>query len=61
MQVAFGDFVFDRGTRQLLRGGHATHLEPKAFELLDLLLSRRPSAVGKAEIQERLWPGAFVS
>jgi DNA-binding winged helix-turn-helix (wHTH) protein len=61
MRVAFGDFVLDRGTRQLLCGGEERHVEPKALELLDLLLMRRPQAVSKSEIQRRLWPDAFVS
>ena len=47
--------------RQLLRGGEPLHLEPKAFELLAVLLSRRPNAVSKAEIRETIWPGAYVS
>ena len=61
MRVSFGRFVLDRATRQLLRDGEARHLEPKAFELLDLLLTRRPEAVSKGEIQQRLWPDVFVS
>jgi DNA-binding winged helix-turn-helix (wHTH) protein len=61
MRVSFGDFVFDRSTRQLLRDGEERHLEPKAFDLLDLLLARRPEAVSKSEIQQRLWPETFVS
>jgi DNA-binding winged helix-turn-helix (wHTH) protein len=61
MPVSFGDFILDQSTRQLLRGGKERHLEPKAFELLELLLVRRPGAVAKAEIHERLWPGTFVS
>jgi DNA-binding winged helix-turn-helix (wHTH) protein len=36
-------------------------LSGKAFQLLELLLDRRPEAVTKAEILERLWPGTFVS
>jgi Tol biopolymer transport system component/DNA-binding winged helix-turn-helix (wHTH) protein len=61
MQVSFGDFVLDRATRQLLHRRTERHLEPKAFELLELLLDRRPQAVGKEEIHERLWPNTFVS
>ncbi len=61
MRVQFGEFTLDRGARQLLRGGKALHLEPKAFELLDLLLQKRPQAVGKPEIRDRLWPETFVS
>jgi DNA-binding winged helix-turn-helix (wHTH) protein len=61
MRLVFGDFTLDRTTRQLLRGGEPRHLEPKAFELLDLLVGRRPAAVTKAEIRDRLWPDTFVS
>lgn len=61
MHVSFGGFILDRATRQLLRGGKERHLEPKAFEMLELLLARRPAAVAKTEIQEFLWPATFVS
>ena len=61
MRAAFGDFVLDTATRQLLRAGEGLHLEPKAFELLCLLFERRPAAVSKAEIRDRLWPDTFVS
>ena len=59
--VQFAGFVFDEDRRQLLRGREALHLEPKAFDLLAVLLSRRPNAVSKAEIHEAIWPGAHVS
>jgi hypothetical protein len=36
-------------------------LSPKAFQLLELLLDRRPEAVAKSELVERLWPETFVS
>lgn len=61
MRLRFGEFTLDRATRQLLRAGGERHLEPKAFELLDLLLGRRPEAVSKNEIRDRLWPDTFVS
>jgi DNA-binding winged helix-turn-helix (wHTH) protein len=61
MRVEFGEFTLDSGARQLLRGGKALHLEPKALELLVLLLERRPEAVAKPEIRDRLWPDTFVS
>jgi len=61
MRVFFGDFVLDGGARQLLEGGEERHLEPKAFELLELLVARRPEAVAKGELHDLLWPGTFVS
>ncbi len=61
MRAAFGEFVLDTAARQLLRAGQELHVEPKAFELLCLLLERRPEAVSKPEIRDRLWPETFVS
>ena len=61
MQVTFGAFTLDRAARQLRRDGEVRHLEPKAFELLALLVEQRPAAVSKQEIRDRLWPDTFVS
>lgn len=61
MRIRFGDCVLDSDTRELLRSSVPVHLSPKGFELLGLLLERRPKAVPKAEVHERLWPGTFVS
>jgi DNA-binding winged helix-turn-helix (wHTH) protein len=61
VRLIFGDSEFDPGRRLLLRHGSATPLSPKAFQLLELLLDRRPEAVSKAEILENLWPKTFVS
>src|SRR5262252_1395731 len=61
MRVVFGDCAFDPETRQLLREEKPVHLSPKAFHLLEILLEGRPKAFSKAEIHERVWPGAFVS
>lgn len=59
--MQFGDFVLDRGTRQLLRGGELCPLGPKAFELLELLLAHRPNVVTKQRVRDRLWPSTAVS
>lgn len=61
MRVGFGDFVFDRGTRQLRRGEEERPLGPKAFELLDLLLSQRPNVIPRERIRMRLWPDVVVT
>ncbi|MBI4484824.1 MAG: winged helix-turn-helix domain-containing protein [Acidobacteria bacterium] len=37
------------------------HLSPKAFDLLALLVRRRPAAISKADIHQHLWPDTFVS
>jgi len=61
MALQFGDVTFDPERRRVCRRGRERHLSPKAFELLKLLIERRPQAVAKADIHERLWPGTFVS
>ena len=61
MPTRFGDFVFDEDTRELRRGGEAVPLPPKAFELLRQLLSRRPHAIAKGELQALLWPDTNVT
>ena len=61
MPTRFGPFVLDYGARQLVRCGHPVHLTPKALDLLELLVERRPAAISKAEIHNRLWPDTFVA
>ena len=61
MRVTFGEFVLDRGTRQLRRGDDERRLGPKAFELLELLLEQRPNVVPRERIRDRIWPDTFVS
>lgn len=61
VDVRFGDFVLEPESRRLLRGGQELRLGPKAFELLDFLVNRRPRALSKAQIRDRLWPRAPVS
>jgi DNA-binding winged helix-turn-helix (wHTH) protein len=57
----FGDLRFDAETRRIWLGERAVRLSPKAFELLALLIDRRPRPVSKEEIHQRLWPGTYVS
>jgi DNA-binding winged helix-turn-helix (wHTH) protein len=59
--IRFGDFEFDGDARRLRRAGEVVRLEPKAFGLLGILLSRRPAVVPKHELHERLWPDTLVS
>jgi DNA-binding winged helix-turn-helix (wHTH) protein len=60
MRVQFGDITLDSDSRQLVRGGAAIHLSPKAFDLLCHLAQRRPSAVSKDQLFQLVWPGTFV-
>ena len=61
MRIRLANCIFDRETRELLVDGAPRGLSPRAFQLLDLLLEKRPQALAKAELMDRLWPGEFVS
>jgi DNA-binding winged helix-turn-helix (wHTH) protein len=58
--LQFADISLEVGTRRLHRGDTELHLSPKAFDLLLALVERRPNAVPKQELHDRLWPGTFV-
>jgi DNA-binding winged helix-turn-helix (wHTH) protein len=59
-RVSFGDLVLDLDSRELLRGRHAISLAPKAYQLLEILVTNRPKALSKMALHERLWPDTFV-
>ncbi len=60
MHVSFGEFVLDLDARELRRGAEPVRLSPKAFQLLEILVTNRPKALSKADLQDRLWPDTFV-
>jgi DNA-binding winged helix-turn-helix (wHTH) protein len=61
MKLAFGDCILDLSARQLWRAGLAVALEPKMFELLQVLIQRRPAVVRNEELDELLWPKVYVA
>ena len=56
----FGPFRFDPACRRLWRAGEPVTAQPKALELLAVLLERRGQELEKDELMELLWPGAVV-
>ena len=60
MGLRFGEFVLDPEARQLFRAGAEVHLQPKTFELLDLLVRSRPKALSKQAIRDQVWPDVVV-
>jgi DNA-binding winged helix-turn-helix (wHTH) protein len=60
MKLRFGPFEFDAATRELTRDGIPVHLSPKSFDLLQILIERRPALVTKTDLQDRLWPDVIV-
>jgi DNA-binding winged helix-turn-helix (wHTH) protein len=59
--LRFGDLGFNAASRQLWVDDTEVHVSNKAFDLLAMLIERRPEAVSKADLHARLWPGTFVS
>ena len=49
MRVAFGDFVFDSDTRELLCGGNRVTLSPKAFQLTGSVDERYAQSLSGSE------------
>ena len=61
MRLKFADCVLDLRTRQLERLGKVVPLEPKVYELLEVLIRRRPAVVTNNELDELLWPQVYVA
>lgn len=56
----FGEFRLEPEERRLLRGSETIPLTPKQFDLLQLLLESPGHLLDKEELQQKLWPNAFV-
>lgn len=56
----FGEVLLDPAARRLEVARQPRHLEPKAFDLLLLLVEQRHRAVPKDELLDRIWPGRVV-
>jgi DNA-binding winged helix-turn-helix (wHTH) protein len=61
MRLKFADCVLDLPARQLERQQRIVPLEPKMYELLELLIQRRPAVVTNDELDELLWPKVYVA
>lgn len=60
MRVRFGSCVLDSGSREVRRDDAPVHLSPKAFDVLEILVARRPNVVSKDVLLEEVWPGKVV-
>jgi DNA-binding winged helix-turn-helix (wHTH) protein len=61
MKLIFGDCILDLSERQLWRGGEVVPLEPKMYQLLAILIQRRPAVIANEELDELLWPHVYVA
>jgi DNA-binding winged helix-turn-helix (wHTH) protein/TolB-like protein len=61
MRLRFGDFEFDRGTRELWEGGKATRLQPQPAKVLAMLVARPGELLTREALQQEVWgDGTFV-
>jgi DNA-binding winged helix-turn-helix (wHTH) protein len=60
MRIRFGDFCLELETRQLTERGEPVQISPKAFQLLQFLLEKRPKALSVRELYKHVWPDTFV-
>jgi DNA-binding winged helix-turn-helix (wHTH) protein/predicted ATPase len=58
--VNFGPFCLDFAAECLWKGPRAIKLRPKAFSVLDYLVSRPAQLVTKEELLNEVWAGTFV-
>ena len=61
MRLKFEDCVLDLRARQLKRADKVVPLEPKMYDLLEVLITRRPAVVTNHELDEFLWPEVYVA
>jgi Tol biopolymer transport system component/DNA-binding winged helix-turn-helix (wHTH) protein len=61
VKYRWDDFVIDLDAFRIERAGVPLSLEPKAFNLLVMLIERPGHVFTKQEIFERLWPGTVVT
>jgi DNA-binding winged helix-turn-helix (wHTH) protein/tetratricopeptide (TPR) repeat protein len=59
--ITFDDFLFDRVNQCVWRGAAKLSLTPKAFLVLNYLISNRARLVTKGEFLQQVWAGSFVS
>jgi len=58
--LRIGEWSVDRFANELRRGDEATHIEPKAMEVLLALAERPGEVVSREKLLEAVWPGVVV-
>lgn len=61
MRYAFAGFTLDISRRELAKGDATIPIEPKAFDLLHLLLSNAGTVVSRDQLVDVVWNGRIVS
>jgi len=60
MRLRFAECVLDPEARELRRRGEPARLSPRAFQLLVLLVERRPRPLTQQLLRDALWPDTSV-
>lgn len=61
MRIRFDSFILDTDRKELSRGGAPVRLTPRAFRLLEFLVTERPRAVSKRDLLDHIWSGHIVA
>jgi DNA-binding winged helix-turn-helix (wHTH) protein len=61
MRYAFSGFTLDFSRRELAKGDVVISVEPKAFDLLHLLLANAGEVVSREQLVDVVWNGRIVS
>ncbi len=61
LSYQFGEFTLDVARGCLLRAGVEIKLRPKVYETLKYLVEHPGQLIGKQELMQAVWPGAFVT
>lgn len=57
---SFAEFELDTAARRLLKAGQPVALNPKAFDLLSVLVKKHGQILSKEELLETVWANQFV-
>jgi predicted ATPase/DNA-binding winged helix-turn-helix (wHTH) protein len=61
LNYQFGDFTLDVTRGCVLKAGEEIKLRPKVYETLKYLVENPGRLIGKGELMQAVWPGAFVT
>ena len=61
LSYQFDDVVIDLRAGRVLKAGVPVALEPKAYDLLVLLVARAGALVTRQDVLDRVWVGVYVT
>jgi DNA-binding winged helix-turn-helix (wHTH) protein len=61
LSFQFDDVVIDLRAGRVVKGGEPVALEPKAYDLLVLLVTRAGALVSRQDVLDKVWAGVYVT